>query len=392
MNKKLSIILAVLCLTAILLSACNSTPSATKPTSPEQTPESTPEATEPCTEHLFGEWNITTAPTCNEEGVQTHTCDVCGFKEEQTIDATGHIFIETTDRATCSFAGTLTKTCSCGLVETEELPAGHAFTEWSSDIVVANLFINHQRRDCKFCKVYETKYDSIITDVTTKLFTKLDNSKYNATINRTQGGVYNGSDYYQAYIKNDDSPAVVAKKNLETGEIIYSEPRVMGHANDMTYNSTLHQVVVCNNQKIVFFYDADTLEYVREVNLTTRLAAISYNPHNNTYTGYGNSKIYTLDENLNFIGTFVMKKTLATSQGICSDETYVYNIYTPVINGKYTCHIIIHDHNGNYITTIDVDMIGQYEAENLSLIDGQLYIMGVTPKPFATLFTIIPKT
>ena len=392
MHKKFSILIVIICLTAILLSACNSTPSATKPSSPEQTPESTPSATEPCTEHLFGEWNITTAPTCNEEGVQTHTCDVCGFKEEQTIDATGHIFIETTDRATCSFAGTLTKTCSCGLVETEELPAGHAFTEWSSDIVVANLFINHQRRDCKFCKVYETKYDSIITDVTTKLFTKLDNSKYNATINRTQGGVYNGSDYYQAYIKNDDSPAVVAKKNLETGEIIYSEPRVMGHANDMTYNSTLHQVVVCNNQKIVFFYDADTLEYVREVNLTTRLAAISYNPHNNTYTGYGNSKIYTLDENLNFIGTFVMKKTLATSQGICSDETYVYNIYTPVINGKYTCHIIIHDHNGNYITTIDVDMIGQYEAENLSLIDGQLYIMGVTPKPFATLFTIIPKT
>ena len=392
MHKKFSILIVIICLTAILLSACNSTPSATKPASPEQTPESTPSATEPCTEHLFGEWNITTAPTCTEAGLQNHVCENCGFKEEQTLEATGHIYTETTDRANCQVAGTLTKTCVCGNTETEELPAGHAFTEWSSDIIVANVFVGHERRDCKFCDFYETKYESVNTDLTVKVFTKLDNSKYNATIYRTQGGVYNGTDYYQAYIKNDDFPAVVAKKNLETGKIIYSEPRVMGHANDMTYNSKLHQVLVCNNQKIVFFYDADTLEFVKQVDLKTRLAAISYNPHNNTYTGYGNSKIYTLDENLNFIGTFAMKKTLATSQGICSDASYVYSIYTPVINGKYTCHIIIHDHNGNYITTLDITIPGQYEAENLSLIDGQLYIMGVTPRPFATLFTILPKT
>ncbi len=384
--KKL--IISILLIALIFTISCNSTPTHTNP---ESKPESTPEATEPCTEHIFGEWEITTAPTCTEAGLQNHVCETCGFKEEQTLDATGHIYTETTDRADCSLAGTLTRTCVCGKTETEDLPAGHAFTEWSSDIVVANVFVGHERRDCKFCDFYETKYESVNTDLTVKVFTKLDNSKYNAVASRTQGGCFNGSDYYQAFIKNDNSPAVVGKKNLETGEIIYSEPRVMGHANDMTYNSKLHQVLVCNNQMIVFFYDADTLEFVKQVNLTTRLAAISYNPHNNTYTGYGNSKIYTLDENLNFIGAFNMKKTLKTSQGICSDSTYVYSIYTPVINGKYTCHIIIHDHNGNYITTLDIAVTNSYEAENLSIIDGQLYMMACTPKPFATLFTVIPK-
>ena len=392
MNKKLSIILTVLCLTAILLSACNSTPSATKPTSPEQTPESTPSATEPCTEHLFGEWNITTAPTCNEEGVQTHTCDLCGFKEEQTLEATGHNYVETTDRTTCSFAGTLTKTCSCGIVETEELPASHAFAEWSSDIVVSNFFIGHQRRDCKFCDVYETKYDSVITDLDVEIFTEIDSSdnKGVAYYGR-QGGCYNGKNYYQAYHYTDRSPAVVAKQNLETGEIIYSEPRIMGHANDMTYNSRLNQVVVCNNEKILLFFDADTLEFIKEVNLKTRLAAISYNPHNDTYTGYGNANIYTLDSEFNFIHTFAMKKTLSTSQGICSDETYVYNIYTPRVNYGYDCFVVIHDHNENYITTLEIAIPDKFEAENISIIDGQLYIAAGTPHPLSTLYKMIPK-
>ena len=40
-------------------------------------------------EHSFGEWTVTTAPTCTEEGVETRTCG-CGETESRKIPALGH--------------------------------------------------------------------------------------------------------------------------------------------------------------------------------------------------------------------------------------------------------------------------------------------------------------
>ena len=41
-------------------------------------------------EHTFGEWIVTTQPTCTEPGEKTHTCTGCGEVETMVIDATGH--------------------------------------------------------------------------------------------------------------------------------------------------------------------------------------------------------------------------------------------------------------------------------------------------------------
>lgn len=42
---------------------------------------------EPCT---FGEWTTTKAATCEEKGIKTRTCTVCGRAQTEDIDATGH--------------------------------------------------------------------------------------------------------------------------------------------------------------------------------------------------------------------------------------------------------------------------------------------------------------
>ena len=44
----------------------------------------------PAKGHSWGEWAVTTAPTCEAEGVQSRTCSVCGASEEQTLPATAH--------------------------------------------------------------------------------------------------------------------------------------------------------------------------------------------------------------------------------------------------------------------------------------------------------------
>lgn len=45
--------------------------------------------------HSFGEWMITTKPTCTEAGIKTRECD-CGVTERAEVPATGHIWDEGT--------------------------------------------------------------------------------------------------------------------------------------------------------------------------------------------------------------------------------------------------------------------------------------------------------
>ncbi|HAE45625.1 MAG TPA: hypothetical protein DCG37_08560 [Lachnospiraceae bacterium] len=40
--------------------------------------------------HTWGEWKVTTEPTCTEKGVKTRTCEVCGEEETEEIPAPGH--------------------------------------------------------------------------------------------------------------------------------------------------------------------------------------------------------------------------------------------------------------------------------------------------------------
>ena len=41
------------------------------------------------TGHTFGDWTVTTAPTCTEKGVETRTC-ACSESETREVDALGH--------------------------------------------------------------------------------------------------------------------------------------------------------------------------------------------------------------------------------------------------------------------------------------------------------------
>ena len=77
--------------------------------------------------HVWDEGEVTTAPTCETEGVKTYTCIMCNDKTKtESIPATGHSWdagVETT-APTCTTAGVKTFTCSvCSETKTEEIPA-----------------------------------------------------------------------------------------------------------------------------------------------------------------------------------------------------------------------------------------------------------------------------
>ena len=103
-------------------------------------------------EHSYNDGEVTTEPTCTENGVKTYTCTTCeegteGHTKTEPIAATGHNFVngvctkcnepqcethdfgdwETVKEATCTEKGSEKRTCSvCGHVETQETDAkGH---------------------------------------------------------------------------------------------------------------------------------------------------------------------------------------------------------------------------------------------------------------------------
>ena len=90
--------------------------------------------------HSYGDGNVTTKPTCTEDGVKTFTCSACGDTKTEVVEALGHAdenddkYCDTCTRALCGIDGvnhewadatcTMPKTCKiCGDPDGEAL--GH---------------------------------------------------------------------------------------------------------------------------------------------------------------------------------------------------------------------------------------------------------------------------
>ena len=64
--------------------------------------------------HSFSVWSTSTMPSCSSQGMQTRTCNSCGFSEYSPISATGHQYNsgEITTEPSCVKEGVKTYTCT----------------------------------------------------------------------------------------------------------------------------------------------------------------------------------------------------------------------------------------------------------------------------------------
>lgn len=77
-------------------------------------------------DHTWGDWKVTTAPTCEGNGVETRICSACNTPETKSVAATGHVtWSEWTQvvAPSCEAKGLESRTCSCGKSETRDIPA-----------------------------------------------------------------------------------------------------------------------------------------------------------------------------------------------------------------------------------------------------------------------------
>ena len=86
-------------------------------------------------EHVYGQWSVVTAATCDQAGTKQRSCSKCGKTQTETIPP-AHVFGDwkTTKEATCTEAGSKERECTmCHLSETAVIEAGH---KWDSGYTV----------------------------------------------------------------------------------------------------------------------------------------------------------------------------------------------------------------------------------------------------------------
>lgn len=207
-----------------------------------------------------------------------------------------------------------------------------------------------------------------------------------ATANTPQGGCTDGEYFYQAYIATEtnsdqfNNRCVIVKYDLKTGSVVKeSEPLQLNHANDMTYNSKRDCLVIIHNQPVancITYMDPDTLEVTDQFAIDYFMFSIDYNATTDQYViGLTSSQTFCiLNSEFEAVTEVFQPSTRTkscTTQGIAMDDDFIYFVF-------YKSNVIgVYDWDGNFVTLIEIEKFVQesrYEPENLSVIDGEIYV------------------
>ena len=180
----------------------------------------------------------------------------------------------------------------------------------------------------------------------------------------TGGQGYKKESHYCKIVKLD-------AKTLETVKV--SEPLLLDHGNDCTYNSDTNEIVVAHNapnKRFLSFVDADTLELKRtDKNNTQDMYAIAYHAGYKKYVvGISSTYDYGVYSNYPKLPKrFAGLDTGYIKQGLECDDKYVYFV-------QYKQNVItVHDWEGHHIRTIEITNVYD-EPEAIFYIGDQMYM------------------
>ena len=112
-------------------------------------------------QHSWGDWATTQKATCTQAGSRTRTCGRCGYKQTESIPKTGHSWgsWKTTKEATCSKKGEQTRKCSvCGKTETRETDRkAHTWGEWVIVTEPTDFTMGAHTHTCQVCGKEKTE-------------------------------------------------------------------------------------------------------------------------------------------------------------------------------------------------------------------------------------------
>lgn len=236
-------------------------------------------------------------------------------------------------------------------------------------------------------------------------FTSVSERVYNIRpgnmVTRTaQGGCSDGKYHYQGFIHKDmtsneiNNTCVITKTDLATGEhVAHSEYLRLNHCNDITYNSKTNQLIVSHclpdkRSSFVSILDPETLTILETRELDVGIYCIEYNAKRDKYVVgiFGGQDFRFLNGDLTLADDVVYPATTKTAQCItqgvgANDDVICFALFRPNM-------IAVYDWEGNFLCTIDTDL--QYEPENLTIVDSQIYVSCLMNGNRAVLYRITP--
>ena len=267
---------------------------------------------EPCTEHDWGDWVETQAPTCTGKGVEKRTCAVCGETETRETDALGHDYAAVVTAPTCTSQGYTTYTCTrCGdsYVNDYTDALGHTWdegvitkkpTETEDGVMTYTCTVCGETRTEPISMLEKQDVYWIIEDTITWTYGQVVSAQ-NTAYNDSEGGgalTYSSSDESVATVDADGKAAIVGAgtaiitvtaakvdgKYAETSAsyiLVIKKASLTVTANDHTI--TYGQAPVGNG------WTAGGLKYNDTESVVNGTASYTY-----TYAQYGNTGTYEI--------------------------------------------------------------------------------------------------
>lgn len=181
-----------------------------------------------------------------------------------------------------------------------------------------------------------------------------------------QGACTDGTYAYTILENQKINRDAIWKMDLRDWSLVKAEYNLpLDHANDITYNPVLNQLIVANNKPNytrLSFVDPDTLQVVGTRELPYKMYAISYEPTRDQYV-IGVSGTYDfviLDSNFETVAYHKGVDTGFTKQNVDSDENYVY--FPQWKRGATGNVVMVYDWEGNYVNQIRVKSYQEIES------------------------------
>ena len=335
--------------------------------------------------HSLGDAEPFIEATCYQKGYTIYRCTICTYYEVREITQT-HEFVEEVEiyPATCVQSGGIERYCSkCGKTLFDYTdPLGHDEYNWTRVENRSNSVVLVEHKGCRRCDVADDERKGFVKNTFSAVETVLKitnpyspaNPAFNYTqvIERAAGSCYSKKGYYQAYLSDDGSLAVLVLLNTNSNSIVCSAVRTdLGYADDITYNPKTNQLLVLNEKRVIIF-DGDTLAHVRTVNMPRSGDAIAYVESTDQYAIMVDDRVEYYNANFGYVCCFRIFNFGNGPYQICADENYVYVMF--VANDGTNRNVHVYLHNGIALGKVAIRKSSNSDPTGISIVDGYLFV------------------
>ena len=199
-----------------------------------------------------------------------------------------------------------------------------------------------------------------------------------------QGATFDGEYFYTAFIDRSQpkESAIIVKTDKAGVEVAKSEILPLDHANSITVmkNGNLmiaHCHSIDENYNRFSILDKDSLEIIVTADLAEPCMAIAYCEAKDQYVSgeWNGEKVNIYDYDLIYTDSFEVDfLPNSTPQSYyCNDDAIYHLRFTH--DGGFENYLYSYSHDGKKLLEYKLDLPSDYEAEALSVIENEVYVM-----------------